>query len=355
MACYHMNLALIDPDRIIKKNGNSGDHINTIVFANSKDFKGYEYYEKWNKTLEERGEKARWTKIPCGKCIGCRKKERMDWSIRIECEAKQYDHNYFITLTYNEENLVIPEYTVDKNTGEIFENDGTWKGTIVKEHQVQFIKSLRQYFKREFDHDGMKFYGCHEYGTKGERPHMHIILMNCPNLDDQLICIGRNKKTGDPYYTHKRIEQIWHKGFITIGKVNWQSISYTAGYTAKKLGDFKTDSLRKGQEPISAFMSRRPGIGKAYFNLHQKEIYDIDEIINGKGQSVKPPGYFDRLMEDIGEEDILKEVKKLRKEYSENELKKKMQGTQKNQQMQYQIEENITEFKQKIYNRNRIK
>ena len=55
--------------------------------------------------------------IPCGQCIGCRIRQREDWTTRIELEARDYPREqvWFITLTYDDNH--VPGMIV--NTGEI--------------------------------------------------------------------------------------------------------------------------------------------------------------------------------------------------------------------------------------------
>lgn len=363
MGCYHPKMVLIERGHL-RKDGKWGSKAITIINPTDKNFKGYEFYLKENERIKKDsyygGEipKAEWKMAPCGVCIGCRAKERKDWAIRIELEAKKYEHNYFVTLTYNQEHLPIPDEMENQKTHEIYINPGTWKGTLVKEHLSQFIKSFRNYLYRNFNKwEGLKFYACGEYGSdlKTSRPHYHIILMNCPKLN--LEPTGEyNKKTGDPYYTNKRIEKIWGKGMINIGEATWDSISYTAGYTNKKLfGNLKYEHhAQRGQIPIFSNMSRRPGIGNEYFKENKWDIYELDEIINSKGQSIKPPGYFDKLM-DQEEHEYLELKKLMRSRFSQSETDKKMKLTQKTLQEQLLIDEQVAEAKQKIYNRNRIK
>lgn len=360
-----MNIAFMQDSLINQKksNGRQGMMLKNIIFSNAPEFRGYEYYINQNKTWENENSPYRYKMIPCGKCIGCRTEERKNWAFRIEQEAKQYKHNYFITLTYNDENLPVNDeitITLKDGTEKTYTNDGTWGGTLRKNDMVQFIKSLRTYFEREYEHKGLKFYGCGEYGNNGtERPHLHIILMNCPNLDKDLVRIGYNPKTKDNYYTHERIENIWHKGFINIGKVTWDSIAYTAGYSTKKrFGDIGKEIMaEKGQEPIFANMSRRPGIGKAFWEKYKWDIYETDEVFNSKGQTIKIPRYFDKLM-DIGNDDeyyLYKHMKTKREWKAEWELDKKLSQTTRPYKEQLLIEEEKAKDKQKAYKRGRIK
>lgn len=353
-----MNVVSTQADALIRKDGKISNFTHRIIFSNSAEFKGYEYYLKINERNQKRGEPFLYKFIPCGKCIGCRTQERKNWALRIELEAEKYEHNYFLTLTYDNDHLIIPDTMTNEKTGEIYENDGTWTGTLSKKDLSQFIKSFRTYCKREFNHDGIKFYGCGEYGDKEKhtfRPHYHIILMNCPELKLEPLN-AMNRITKDSYYTNKRIEHIWGKGFITIGKVSWDSISYTAGYTMKKLfGEVRDEYYAsKGKIPIFAIMSRNPGIGKEFFNKEGIDMYEVDEIINSKGQSMKPPRYFDKQLDKIDHE-YARLVKFKREFISKHENEKRMKQTGKTMQEQMRIDEATAIEKQKRYNRERIK
>jgi hypothetical protein len=46
--------------------------------------------------------------IPCQKCIGCKLEYSRQWAIRGTHENQMHEESYFLTLTYNEENL--PQY-----------------------------------------------------------------------------------------------------------------------------------------------------------------------------------------------------------------------------------------------------
>lgn len=344
--CYHPNVLVYKTNSILRKDGQLGIQRIKIIFCNSPEFISYEYYQDLNEKLKKQtnkyGERIGYKLIPCGKCIACRKQERYSWATRIELEAKQYNTNYFITLTYNEENIYIPDYTINQKTGEIYENDGSWQGSLNKKDLQQFIKSTRNYFQRDFNLEGTKFYACGEYGEIGDRPHYHIILMNCPDLDKEYVTKN--------IYTNSRLEKIWHKGFISIGECNWDSIGYTAGYCQKKLfGEYKEEYYgKKGQIPIFANMSRRPGIGRTYFEENKDKIYEFDEIINSKGQSQRPPAYFDRLM-DIGEKDVIDNIREIRETNAYNKYKVKMSQTDKTMKEQLQIEERTAIEKFKKY------
>ena len=81
--------------------------------------------------------------VPCGKCMACRVKRTMEWSVRILDEASYYKTNTFLTLTYNDENL--PK-----------------DGSLSKEEVQKYLKRLRE----RLDGREIKFYAAGEYGER---------------------------------------------------------------------------------------------------------------------------------------------------------------------------------------------
>lgn len=275
------------------------------------------------------GSNYEYTTIPCGNCIGCRLEYSRQWANRGYLESKCWEQNWFITLTYDEDHILVPEEITDKN-GFTYVNEGDWIGTLVPEELTAFMKSLRQIMKREYDQDGIRFMACGEYGSEGERPHYHIILFNCNfPLDSFYNPRILNKET---YYQNKIVERAWggirnpikgsdyvnpeSKGISNISEASWNNIAYTARYITKKINGNLSDSLyaEKGQSKEFFRVSRMPGIGEIYYQQHKHEIYERDEIIikNKEGTiSSKPPLYYDKLYEKEYPERF-KEVKKRR-------------------------------------------
>ena len=240
---------------------------------------------------QERGLVDRPVSVPCGKCIGCRLEYSRQWAIRCMHEASLYEHNCFVTLTYNDENL--PE-----------------GGSLVKEHTQQFMKRLRA----RYPFKKIRFYGCGEYGDENFRPHYHLLLFNHIFEDEKLHSYS---DTDFPLYTSEICENVWQKGFCPIGRVSFESAAYVARYVTKKLNPGITDeSAREFEEryttvdtdtgeifhvlPEFSVMSRKPGIGKPWLAKYSREVYAYDSVIVN-GQEVKPPKYYD---DQIGEEKI---------------------------------------------------
>ena len=96
--------------------------------------------------------------IPCGQCIGCRIRQREDWTTRIELEARDYpkEQVWFITLTYDDNH--VPGMIV--KTGEIMRKvQYTWKPGEKRPDSVQillyediqkFLKRLRKAYRENY-------------------------------------------------------------------------------------------------------------------------------------------------------------------------------------------------------------
>ena len=107
--------------------------------------------------------------IPCGVCDECYKKRVKEWAIRILNETKYHKENYFITLTYADENL-------PKNR------------SLDKTRVQTFFKSLKKHLSRIDKDYKIKYYCVGEYGEgQGQReylnPHYHFIAFGLNLID----------------------------------------------------------------------------------------------------------------------------------------------------------------------------
>lgn len=246
-------------------------------------------WQPLNKTLSKKlvfkdkcpGIGYREIQVACGQCIGCRLKRSREWGIRCIHEASLYDKNCFITLTYNKFNLPVGN-------------------SLVLEHFQLFMKRLRKKFG-----EGIRFYHCGEYGENYGRPHYHAILFN-HDFEDKELWINNGHKL----YRSRDLEKLWTYGFSSIGSVTLESACYVARYILKKQLGPDSDKHYEYCDPDSGellyrkkeytTMSRRPGIGKNFFDLYYNDIYPNDEItIAGKKHTFQPPRYYDGLYELI--------------------------------------------------------
>lgn len=273
-------------------------------------------------------------KIPCGQCIGCRLDYSRQWADRCMLEAKQYKYNQFVTLTYDDAHLPPFKPYFDPNTGEVDQ-----RPMLRKKDLKRFLNSLRKRFQRDFDHVGIRFFGCGEYGELRFRPHFHVLLFNCDF--PKKVLWAENK--GGKLYTSSLLSEVWGKGIAVTADLTWDTCAYTARYTMKKqkgkLAQFQKaghellfdegDGNYEAWQPEFVVMSRKPGIGRQYFEDHKHEIYATDEIFvqkDGKSRAVKPSRYYDKLY-DVEYPYQLKGIKEQRRIVGEHAHRAELQAT----------------------------
>lgn len=234
------------------------------------------------------------------------------WAVRADLERRLYDNNCFITLTYDDKYL--PE---NKN--------------LDYEAPVLFMKRLRE----KFPDSTIRSFGCAEYGcmnpekckTPGckhtARPHYHLCLFNFDFSDKKFYksTMEYGNHGSNNLYISDTLEEIWGKGFCTIGDLTFESAAYVARYVTKKItGDRAKTHYEKLDEATGEIhtllperaicLSRRPGIGRPWYERHGKFVLDHDYVLV-RGRRMRPPKYFDRLSEQTAPERF-KETKRLR-------------------------------------------
>jgi len=207
--------------------------------------------------------------LPCGKCIGCRLERSRQWAVRCVQEASLWQKNCFITLTYNEENINRCE-----------------KGSLNKRDFVLFMKKVRKQYG-----EGIRFFHCGEYGEKLRRPHHHACLFNHDFSDKKLYTIRDNVKL----YRSEQLRKLWPYGFSTIGEVTFESAAYVARYVTKKITGEKAADHYEGRLPEYITMSRRPGIGKPWWDKYKQDVLVLDRVVIRNNLQCRPPRYYDNL------------------------------------------------------------
>lgn len=280
----------------------------------------------------------RYDLIPCGQCIGCRLEYSRQWASRIMLEAKNSKNNWFVTLTYDDMN--VPSKTVlDQETGELNEYLN-----LQKEDLQKFMKKLRRHYEYHYGLTNIRYYAAGEYGSLTMRPHYHACIFNMP-IDGEKLKFYKNNENGDALFTCEEIEEIWGKGFVTIGELTYESAGYTARYITKKQFGKGTDEYYKGREREFSIMSRKPGIGRMYFEKNKEKIYRNDEIPM-RGRMIKPPRYFDGIMKEEDPEKM-QTIKNRRKMMSDKLDTLKDAQTLYSRQERREIEERTKQMKGK--------
>jgi hypothetical protein len=251
------------------------------------------------------GDSSQMVEVPCGQCIGCRLERSRQWALRCIHEAQMHDKNCFITLTYRLENQ--PAH-----------------GSLELEDFQKFMKRLRHTVNRDYGKK-IRYFMCGEYGENLEyssngmfgHPHYHACIFGFDFPDKYL----HSDRDGILLYRSPTLEELWPLGFSTIGEVTFESAAYTARYVMKKhLGKsaehaytFCNASTKEEVQLTKEFttMSRRPGIGKTWYDQFKNDLKK--DFITVRGKKMKPPKYYDGLLEkeDIDAFEAIKEKRKL--------------------------------------------
>lgn len=235
--------------------------------------------------------------VPCGKCLGCRNHNALQWAARCMLECKKYVNNVYVTLTYDEEHL---PYNI-RHDRETFED--TFMPSLFQRDYQLFMKRLRK-DKAKRGEPSPRYFYCGEYGSNTGRPHYHSILFNCTFSDLKFWCWIKGKVKKPHYFSgaHKaylsdQLSRIWGNGHVLVEEVTYSSIKYVTNYQLKK-----TDL--KGVYPVDPYsrQSTRPGLARDYFDENMYEIYALDDFPKALNLRVKHIRYFDRLYKNIDPE-----------------------------------------------------
>lgn len=292
---------------------NSREALDDLVLLNyecKKAKHGFSNYLSLNTVFKKEDvvDIEKMVQVPCGCCRECLDSISREWAFRILKEASQYDNNYFITFTFNDDFL--PS-----------------NGMLNKLFFQEFNKNLKNKLRSKGLKSDFRFYGVGEYGSKNGRPHYHCIYFNLdlPDLKFEYM----DKKKGFLHFSSKIIEEVFStkleiqdasgkvkkenfsNGFVDIGSVDIGSACYVARYCEKKRRLNKTEKeelIKKGVVPEFSAMSRRPGIGSAAYN----DI--LEDFKNGiskhfvKGQLFSLPIYYSKkIKESLKDTQILED------------------------------------------------
>lgn len=216
--------------------------------------------------------------LPCGRCIGCRLERSRQWAVRIMHEASLHERNCFITLTYDDEHLP-SDHSLNV---------------------VHFQKFMKRFRKSVCGN--VRFFHCGEYGEKFHRPHYHACVFG-HDFPDRFPFSGTS---GSPLFVSESLSRLWKFGFSTVGDLTFESAAYCARYVTKKVtgemasAHYERVSALTGEiftvVPEYTTMSRRPGIGRGWYDRYGPEVFPLDRVVV-RGHACKPPRYYDNLYE----------------------------------------------------------
>lgn len=211
--------------------------------------------------------------VPCGKCPACLVRRTNNWVFRIMQEERHSVSSLWITLTYDNYHLPISPNGF---------------ATLCKRDVQLFFKRYRKALGK--DHPKIKYYACGEYGSKGQRPHYHLLIIN--GVDRCLASSWRDSEgvqIGDIY--------------IDDRPLNSSAIGYTVGYMNKT----KITGRYQRDDRVSEFALMSKKMGLSYLTpevvaWHKADLSRNYVILPGGVKSALPRYFADRIYSDEDKE-----------------------------------------------------
>lgn len=251
--------------------------------------------------------------FPCGKCFNCLQRRASGWSFRLMIEDKYAKSGYFVTLTYDNDNIPLTAkgyMTLDrpgKKPGQKYAD---------LSHIQKFMRRIRfaQFGRSKGD---LKYYMCGEYGGISYRPHYHVIFFN---LDVKYLIGSRDAK-----FTQMRFLELdgkvpyecpsWEYGHITVGCVNQASVGYVLKYMSKP----KRIPFHENDDRVKEYSTMSKGIGLAYLTpgavkWHRSDLNSRMYLNVADGIKTAMPRYYKlKLYSDQDRRDICRFLETTRK------------------------------------------
>lgn len=262
-----------------------------------------------NYSLSRSKKHESYTRVSCGQCIGCLLRRSRDWAVRCTHHSKISPPNscWFLTLTYDEHHL--PRHPV------------TGKPTFLPDDLSATLKRLRTNTALS----GIKYFACREYGERTLRPHYHVCLFGLP-LND--LRHYKRSRDGFDLFNSDTLSKAWqYRGHAVVAPLSFNTVSYTARYTTKKIGSalkpidrhYATDIITGEcfeHLPERTYASNRPGIGHDFFMHHHDQLLGLGSTIIGN-KRYPLPRYYLRLAKEMGS-DLWAEYDITRSKYYQN-------------------------------------
>lgn len=201
--------------------------------------------------------------VPCGRCVECMKLRVNSWFVRLMNELSFSKSAYFMTFTYDDDNIPLSENGLMQIDYKDFQN---------------FMKRLRKR-QAKYNDDKIRYFCVGEYGSRTHRPHFHALMFNVADLAD--------------------IDKEWKLGHIHAGKVEEKSIYYTLKYCLKRAhkGVLDPDDDRT---PEKSLISKQIGLNYLTDAMIKHFKDDVSRPVTYLGNKKLPlPRYYrDKIFTD---------------------------------------------------------
>lgn len=146
-----------------------------------------------------------------------------------------------------------------------------------------------------------------EYGSRTARAHYHLLLFS-----DDPDFLPPSRRLDSKLYSNDLVDEKWGKGFAPIGNVEWDSIGYVARYSLKQQ-QRKMVYFPGAPVPEYSAQSRRPAIGRTFFDRYWEQIYAQDQVVV-RGKSRRPPKRYDQWLAEHKDADLWLKIQAAREE-----------------------------------------
>ena len=197
--------------------------------------------------------------VPCGRCLSCRKSKSNSWRIRLLGEYSQYPNSLFITLTFDETNLL-----------------------RFKDNPNKAVRLFLDRMRKTFDNKSIRHFIIGEYGDRTSRFHYHGILFNVPKKLDKDV-----------------LESLWSYGWVYLGWCTQETIHYILKYLTK------IDPLTNKQKKIPRLIVSK-GIGSSLVDEYKESPMKhnlMPLIVSEKGYKIPLPRYIKSKLYTLDEQE----------------------------------------------------
>lgn len=237
--------------------------------------------------------------VNCGHCPYCKARKVNDWVFRLKQEDRVAISGYFVTLTYDTDNVPLCKSGMTLSPMEYplmyrWFKIGAFKTFLIKFGKTKSNDLTRFFKKIRKRGENIRYYAVGEYGSKSWRPHYHIILFNIMDIQN--------------------IYESWKLGSVHIGEVGGASIGYTVKYLGK---DTKVPQY-PGDTRVPEFSRMSKGLGDNYLTdeiiQHFKNDLSKNYCYTDDGYKIALPSYYrskihtDKLTREIQRRIIENEI-----------------------------------------------
>lgn len=254
--------------------------------------------------------------VPCGHCVACQNNKRSSLSLKLRLEEYISKYCYFLTLTYDDDNLPLFSLGEDSLSNDFirlypyssrlrddssindfcadfynFDSDFIDKmdyySSFVANYERKYHKScayghglyallyyrdIQLFLKRIRKHiykyygEKVRFYVIGEYGTKSLRPHWHLLLFFNSSALSQAFEICENVGTSSrPCQCPRFIRPFWQFGICDSKRTNGECYNYVSSYVNQSSYFPKLLILLSNQ--------------KAYHSVHLGQILPLQSFV----------------------------------------------------------------------------